>query len=242
MEKRKRLMKRLISSQVHVGISIEKGQNQLRPYRNHKRHGNAVRNREHTVEELGRVFRRIGKTREKGEKILFVGTSLKVARRREQEFQQDLPKKRKESHSILVVNKKWVSGLLTNHPTFQEYVKTYNAKPDELKTEKEKKWYRRHRKDREEWLSSTKIKRPGRVVFRNPVDHPIGVHEAYRCGIPTVGLRNTECKFVNERTYLLPANESEPMSQVVMGRRLKESLKKTYENRSREDEENAEEI
>jgi hypothetical protein len=124
--------------------------------------------------------------------------------------EEERPKLRQEEKKgkRVRVGRAWVSGRLTNHRKYVAYVKGYRAaekvrrrregrgytqgqgraiapRAQEERTKADR-WYAKHRKRREGWLSAEE-ERPGRIVFRNPAENEVGRHEARRCGVPTVG-------------------------------------------------------
>jgi small subunit ribosomal protein S2 len=231
-EKRKRRLKLRMNSQFHRGGEIEKRYPGMEEYIHSKRNGKLIRDMEKSVEQLVIVLNRIEKREKKNESVMVVGTTAELGRRRERICQDVDSKKR------IRVTRTWVSGMLTNYTNFQNYVQRFRGTKDERKSASEKRWYESHRKGREGFVvnphgrGEDKAKKksgstlPGLIVFRHPNDHGVGRKEARRCGIPTVGVVDSDCKYSERLTYPVPGNDESRVSQMRLMRRIKKVFMK----------------
>ena len=233
-ENRKRRLKLRINSQFHRGGDIEKRYPGMEEYIHSKRNGKLIRDIEKSVEQLVIVLNRIKKREEKNESVIVVGTTPELGRMRERICVDVDSKKR------IRVTRTWVSGMLTNYKHFRNYVLRYRGKNEEGKSGSEIRWYESHRKGREGFLGSgektkegsdrqmkkTGIALPGLIVFRHPNDHGVARKEARRCGIPTVGVVDSDCKYSERLTYPVPGNDESRVSQRTLRRRIKNGFLK----------------
>lgn len=87
------------------------------------------------------------------------------------------------------------------------------------------------------WLSgcltnARKPELPGLIVFRNPNDHGVGRKEARRCGVPTTGIVDSDCEYVDARTYPIPGNDESRAGQRRVTRRIRDTRKKGNETKT----------
>jgi len=232
-EQRKRRLKLRRKSQFHRGGEVEKRTPGREEYIHSKRNGKLIRDREKSVEQLVIVLNRIEKRKEKNESVIIVGTTAELGRLRERRF-TDL-----ESKKRIRVTRSWVSGMLTNYRNFQNYVLRLQGTKEERKTPAEKRWYESHRKGREGLVmdnqlggnQSRKKGLPGLILFRHPNDHGVGRKEARRCGIPTVGVVDSDCQYRERLTYPVPGNDESRVSQITLIRRVKKRFDEKESNR-----------
>ena len=220
-EKGKRRVKLRMNSQFHRGGEREKRHPGMEQYVHSKRNGKLVRDLEKSVEQLVIVLNRIEKRQKKNESVMVVGTTPELGRMRERVC-ADV-----DSNKRIRVTRTWMSGMLTNYTNFQNDVLRFKGTKEERKSASEKRWYESHRKGREGFvgLETGKGKKtgglPGLIVFRHPNDHGVGRKEARRCGIPTVGVVDTDCKYHDRLTYPVPGNDESRGSQRRIMRRRK---------------------
>lgn len=223
-ESRTRRRKLRRKNQFHRGGEAENRYPGIEEYIHSKRNGKLIRDMEKTLEQLGKVLKRIDKRAQKKEAVMVVGTTTELGRMRERRGEEVDGRKR------IRVTRTWVSGMLTNYRNFKNYVRRYKGKKETRRTPAEKRWYESHRKGREGWIGrkgeETKRKGeerilPSLIIFRHPNDHGVGRKEARRCGIPTVGRVDTDCKYRERRTYPIPGNDESRRSQMTRRRRIK---------------------
>jgi len=218
-EQRSIRLKLRINSQFHRGGDVEKRYPGMEEYVHSKRNGKVIRDREKSVEQLGIVLNRIEKREKKNESVIVVGTTAELGRLRERMCADVDAKKR------IRVTRTWVSGMLTNYRNFQNYVLRFKGTKEERRSASEKRWYESHRKGREGFVGrdseTTKKALPGLIIFRHPNDHGVGRKEAMRCGIPTVGVVDSDCKYSERLTYPVPGNDESRVSQMTLMRRIK---------------------
>ena len=220
---RNRRLKLRMNNQFHRGGEVEKMHPGIEIYVHSKRNGKLIRDREKTVDQLVIVLNRIENLLKNNESVIIVGTTSERGRLLERVY-ADV-----DSSKRIRVTRTWVSGIRTNYTNFQNYVLRFKATNEERKSHAEKRWYELNRKGREGMVgisdSNEKVEqkkeRPGLIVFRNPNDHVVGRKEALRCGIPTVGRVDTDCKYSERLTYPVPGNDDSRGSQRTMIRRIK---------------------
>jgi ribosomal protein S2 len=118
---------------------------------------------------------------------------------------------------------------LTNYTNFQKDRRRLKDTQEERKSYSDKRWYESHRKGREGLVLKTAAdgkrirskSRPGLVRFRHPNDHGVGRKEARRCGIPTVGVADSDCQYRERLTYAIPGNDESRVAQMTLMRRVK---------------------
>jgi len=182
-----------------------------------------VRNRRKSVEQLGSVFKRIRERKKENLPVMVVGTTAELGRLRERVC-QDV-----DSTKRMRVTRSWVSGMLTNYGEFQNFVMRLQGTKEERKTRSEKRWDESQRKGREGFVADPKLKGkearkaglPGLIIFRHPNDHGVGRKEASRCGIPTVGVADSDCQYRERLTYPVPGNDESREGLLTLVRRVK---------------------
>jgi len=192
-------------SDFHRGGEKAQRERGMEAYVYSRRKGKVRRDRDQTVEQRVIVLNRMEKRRKENQGIVVVGTSPELGRRRERMNREGKGKRKQREY----VTRGWVSGLLTN------YAKYASIQTEEGKT---------NRKVRK--------KLPGLIVFRHPNDHGVGRKEARRCGIPTAGIADSDCKYVERRTYPIPGNDDTRAGQ----RRVRRRIRKLCEERKGESE------
>lgn len=192
-ENRERRVKRRRESKFHRGGEKEQRAPGMERYVHSIRNGKVRRDRDYTVEQLVKVLNRIEKRREEDKKIRVVGTNQELGRRREGCRGGERKGKRKNRERV---TRGWVSGLLTN---YQKYMKNPRLRSEEGLVGKQ------DRRKEKNWKRMKEI--PGLIVFRHPNDHGVGRKEARRSGVPTVGIADSDCKYVDRRTYPVPGND-----------------------------------
>lgn len=225
MGNRKERIKLRRNNQFHRGGDVSNRHPGVEIYVHSKQDGKVIMDLNKTIDQLGIVLNRVEERNKKNESVILVGTSSEVGRMIERIYENVDENKR------IRVSRTWVSGIRTNYTNFKNYVIRFKATHDDRKTHAEKRWYELNRKNREGivGIKSTLGKRedrdtkgrPGLIVFRNPNDHIVGRKEALRCGIPTVGLVDGDCKYSEILTYPIPGNDDSRVSQITFMRRLK---------------------
>jgi ribosomal protein S2 len=185
-------LKRRTESKFHRGGKKEERQPGMEAYVHSRREGTVRRDRNQSVEQLVLVLNRVEKRRKEGKQILLVGTTPELGRLRERVGSK--PASGGNPGRLGYVTRGWVSGSLTNSGLV-----TRKAKGIPVKARGEL---------------------PGLIVFRHPNDHGVGRKEARRCGIPTVGIADSDCKYLDRLTYPVPGNDESRAGQRRVTRRL----------------------
>jgi len=205
-------------SQFHRGGEKAQREPGMEAYVYGRRKGKVRRDRDQSVEQLVIILNRMEKRRKEKKKILVVGTSPELGRMRERMNRERGKGERKNRE---YVTRGWVSGLLTNYAKY--------ARNQSRMGEREKKNLvgKQEANAKRNWKSMKE--RPGLIVFRHPNDHGVGRKEARRCGIPTTGIADSDCKYVDRRTYPIPGNDESRGGQRRVTRRIRKLCKEQRE-------------
>jgi ribosomal protein S2 len=193
-------------TQFHRGGDQGQREEEMIPYVHSRRKGKVRRDRDQTVEQLGILLNRVEKRRKEDQKILVVGTSPELGRRRERRNREKEGKRKNRNY----VTRGWVSGFLTNYAKYasRREVEETSRRVGKQDPSRKKGW-----KMVKEF--------PGLILFRHPNDHGVGRKEARRCGIPTAGIADSDCKYVDRRTYPIPGNDETREGQRRLRRRIR---------------------
>ena len=205
-------------SQFHRGGEKAQREPGMEAYVYSRRKGKVRRDRDQSVEQLVIVLNRMEKRRKENQKILVVGTSPELGRMRERMNREGGKGERKTRE---FVTRGWVSGLLTNYAKYAS-LPSMIADP-ETKTLVGK----QDPNAKTNWKIMKDL--PGLIVFRHPNDHGVGRKEARRCGIPTTGIADSDCKYVDRRTYPIPGNDDSRAGQRRVTRRIRKLCKEQSE-------------
>lgn len=200
-------------AQFHRGGKEEERRPGRERYVHSKRKGNLIRDRGKTVEQLVVARNRVDKRRKAQKTVMVVGTTPELGRLMERVLGGENGKGR------IRVSRSWISGMLTNYGKFRTDVLRRKGTKPERRTRSEKRWYDRKRKGREKYVDQNE--RPGMIRFRHPNDHGVGRKEAARCGIPTAGIVDTDCKYSERLRYPIPGNDESRRGQRRRRRRRK---------------------
>lgn len=196
---RKTRLKRRRKTQFHRGGKKEEREKGMEGYVHGRRKGQVRRDMQKTVEQLGIVRKRVEERKNQNRKIRVVGTTAELGRRRERMRGKKAKDQGEEKGRIEVVTRGWLSGSLTNTG--------YLNKSKNKSTEKEGKTQAL----------------PGLIRFRHPNDHGVARKEARRCGVPTAGIVDSNCKAVERRTYPIPGNDESRAGQRRRRRRIQKA-------------------
>jgi ribosomal protein S2 len=190
------------NSGFHRGGSRKERTDAMVSYVDSRQDGKVRRDRKQSRNQIGKVLNRAKERRKTGENVRVVGTKEELGRGRESRknyLEEDRVEKKGKR---LWRTRSWVSGRLTN-------VKNQSRKGQLELGRREK---------REGGSESSGL--PGLIVFRHPQDHGVGRKEARRCGIPTAGIADSDCKYVERLTYPIPGNDESRYGQRRLGRWL----------------------
>lgn len=193
---RKTRLKRRRKTQFHRGGKKEEREKGMEGYVHGRRKGQVRRDMQKTVEQLGIVRKRVEERKSQNRKVRVVGTTAELGRRRERRRGKEA-KEAKEEGKLEAVTRGWLSGSLTNTG------------------------YLNQAKGKEE----RKQEMPGLIRFRHPKDHGVARKEARRCGVPTAGIVDSNCKTVERRTYPIPGNDESRAGQRRRRRRVQKARK-----------------
>ena len=199
-------MKQLLEAGVHFGHQTRKWNPKMAPYIFTERNGIYIIDLQKTVEKVDQAYKVMRKVAETGKPVLFVGTKKQA--------QQAVIDEATRCGQYYVAER-WLGGMLTNHKTIANRIKTLNdiTKMEEdgtfeklskkevlkLKLEKEK---------LEKYLGGIKDMKgmPGALFVVDPKKEKIAVKEAKILGIPTIGIVDTNCD-PEDVDYPIPAND-----------------------------------
>jgi ribosomal protein S2 len=224
-------------SQFHRGGEVSKRHPGMTMDVHSKRNGKVVRDLNHAVDQLTVVLKRVENRVKTDATRMIVGTTPELGRRRE------LRCEGVDSTKRVRVTRTWISGMLTNYTSFQKDMRRLKETNEERKTYAEKRWYESHRKGREGMVvkrssDGKRVRstgRPGLVRFRHPNDHGVGRKEARRCGVPTVGVADSDCKYRDRLTYPIPGNDESRVAQMTLVMRVMKVLSGVSDGRVMKD-------
>ena len=199
-------MKQLLEAGVHFGHQTRKWNPKMAPYIYTERNGIYIIDLQKTVEKVDEAYEVMRKVAETGKPVLFVGTKKQA--------QQAIIDEAKRCGQYYVAER-WLGGMLTNHKTIANRIKTLNEinKMEEDGTfeklsKKEVLKLKLEAEKLEKYLGGIKEMKgmPGAIFVVDPKKERIAVKEARILGIPTIGIVDTNCD-PDDVDYPIPAND-----------------------------------
>ena len=199
-------MKQLLEAGVHFGHQTRKWNPKMAPYIYTERNGIYIIDLQKTVEKVDEAYEAMRKVAETGKPVLFVGTKKQA--------QQAIIDEAKRCGQYYVAER-WLGGMLTNHKTIANRIKTLN---DINKMEEDGTFEKLSKKEvlklkaeaekLEKYLGGIKEMKgmPGALFIVDPKKERIAVKEARILGIPTIGIVDTNCD-PEDVDYPIPAND-----------------------------------
>lgn len=221
------LISQMMSWGVHLGHhSSETAQSmkkQIWGYRSDK----AILNRSYTMRQRTKVTEVREGVIQKGGHVLIVATRPDLAIMAKgifgnKEGEGDIC----ESGLISRVTTRWLGGLLTNYTEFGKLMKVAQNKPDHLVSKAKKRRYFLHRKGRENRVHANSM--PSLIIFFHTNEHAVAIKEASLCGIPTVGIVDSNSQRADLLTYAVPGNDDGRESQFFFMSTLKKAMDSGY--------------
>lgn len=166
---------------------------------------------QYNIEHWATIKHIIIHTRRLGEDIIILGTCNEMSI-----LTNILLDARSRSYdgNVLVLDKGWVTGILTNKKTYREYAIGYMYTKAAL-TDKQIDWYETHRINIENWLLSKHHKLPSIRLVINAIESIVAMSEAKLCGVVTVGIN--ESKLLDQYLdYSRGGNNSSMVSQLII--------------------------
>jgi ribosomal protein S2 len=204
-------LKRRTETQVHRGGSQGQRHPGMEAYVHSRRGGKVRRDRNQTVEQLVILMKRREKRRREEKTLVVVGTTPELGRLRERRAKKPKPSRGgAKGEALVYLTRGWVSGSLTNSGW-------EGTKPNQGKGVGRR----------------TRGELPGLILFRHPNDHGVGRKEARRCGVPTAGLADSDCQYLERLTYPIPGNDESRAGQRRLRRRVEKLVEETQAQKGR---------
>lgn len=199
-------MKQLLEAGVHFGHQTRRWNPKMSEYIYTERNGIHIIDLQKTVKKAEEAYHFIRDIAAQGGSILFVGTKKQA---------QDSVREEAERCGMFYINNRWLGGTLTNFTTIRKRINrlyelekmqedgTFDLLPKKevakLKLEMEK---------LEKNLGGIKEMRhlPSCIFIVDPKKEHLAVKEAHRCGIPLVGIVDTNCD-PEEVDVVIPGND-----------------------------------
>jgi len=96
--------------------------------------------------------------------------------------------------NVIVLDKGWVTGILTNKKTYREYAMGYIYTKGAI-TDKQIEWYKIHRMNIESWLLSKHHKLPSVRLVIDSSRSVVARSEAKLCGLITIGIGDNDLSY-----------------------------------------------
>lgn len=199
-------MRQLLDAGMHFGHQTRRWNPKMRPYIHGDFNGIYLIDLVQSQRLIEDAYNFVGNVAARGGTILFVGTKKQA---------QDAIAENAGSVNMPYVKNRWLPGLLTNWKTISSRLERY----DELRRQKEEgqlellgtkeRQVRLHELEKlDESLGGVAgmQRLPDAVVVIDLKVEALAVKEARRCGIPVVGLVDTNCD-PNDADYVVPGND-----------------------------------
>lgn len=199
-------MKELLEAGVHFGHQVKRWNPKMKRYIFGERNGIYIIDLQKTLKGLEDAYSFVRDQAATGAGVLFVGTKKQA---------QDSIMEEAQRASAFYVNQRWLGGMLTNFTTVKKSIdrlkKLEAMKEDgtlQLLTKREASALEKEREKLAKNLSGIKDMKelPGIIFFIDPKKEKIGVAEAKKLSIPTVGVVDTNCD-PDEIDHVIPGND-----------------------------------
>jgi small subunit ribosomal protein S2 len=217
-------IRELLESGVHFGHQTRRWHPKMRRYIFGERDGIYIIDLQKTVVLLEQARRFAHDLAERGGTILFVGTKKQA---------KDAIKDVAEASGMLYVNERWLGGLLTNFHTISKRIERLhdlNRQAEEgqldLLPTKERMSMEAELRKLETNLSGVRNmdRLPDAVFVVDLKVEEIGVREARRLGIPTIGLVDSNCD-PEAVDYVIPGNDDAIRSCEIVIRTIGDAVR-----------------
>lgn len=210
-------LKELMAAGAHFGHKRERSHPKAKSYIYTLREGIYIIDLQKTQEQLEAALKAINDWAKEGKTILFVGTKPQAA---------DIVKQAAESVGMPYMTHRWPGGLLTNFDTVLQNLKQIAALEAQLASEQAANLTKK-----EKLVISEKIKKsnmtlhgirnlknlPDALFVVDVVTEATAVEEAYRLGLPIVGMTDTNAN-PGKIDFPIPANDDARKSiELIVG-------------------------
>jgi len=216
-------MRELLEAGVHFGHQTRRWNPKMRRFIFTERAGIYIIDLQQTQKRVEDAFVYARNVAERGGNVLFVGTKKQT---------RDAIAEHASRVNMPYVNHRWLGGLLTNYRTMQSRIQRMHDLR-RLRTEgqlellptKERMSILRELEKLETNLGGVAdMRRPPAVVFVVDLKkEALAVREARRCGIPVIGLVDTNCD-PDEADYVIPGNDDAIKSCALIVRALADGV------------------
>lgn len=215
MENNTSLQQQLMDAGVHFGHLRKKWNPKMLPYIFAEKKGIHIIDLNKTVDGLQEAAAAMKQIAKSGKKIMFVATKKQA-----KEIVTDCAKR----VNMPYVTERWLGGMLTNFSTIRKSVKKMQSIEKMLNdgtfdniTKKERLTLSRDKDKMEKVLGGiAQLSRVPAALFLVDIGHEhIGLAEAKRLGITTLGMVDTNCD-PNKVDYAIPANDDATKSIAII--------------------------
>lgn len=199
-------MKSLLESGVHFGHQVNKKNPKMDKYIFAERNGINIIDLQKTIVAIRAAYAATREVVSNGKSVLFVGTKKQA---------QETIQTEAERCGMFYVNHRWLGGMLTNFSTIKKSIaKLKSIEKMEVDgtfdnlTKKEVAELLHQKQKLEKNIGGVKEMKelPGIIFIIDTCKEDIAVHEAYRLGIPTIAVVDTNGD-PSKITYPIPGND-----------------------------------
>lgn len=199
-------LKDLMAAGVHFGHKKERSHPKSRVYTYVLREGIYIIDLQKTQEALEQALKAVSEMAKQGKTILFVGTKPQAA---------DLVKSAAEAAGMPYVTHRWPGGLLTNFETVLQNLKQLETLEAQLASDEATNMTKKEKRVMGDKVAKTaetlgglrNLRRlPDAMFVVDVVAEATAIAEAYRLGIPVIGLCDTNAN-PEKIDYPIPAND-----------------------------------
>ncbi len=239
-------MRQLLEAGVHFGHQTKRWNPKMAPYIFGSRNNIHILDLQKTVNNIKEAYNFVRDTVKEGKDILFVGTKKQA---------QEIVKEEAKRCNMPYISLRWWGGLLTNFDTIKKSIEKLKELEEitadldaTTLTKKEKTKLIKEKEKLSRPLSGIRDMNelPGAVYLIDPSFEETAVNEAYKLGIPIVGLVDSNCD-PDKITYIIPGNDDAIRSvklitniianAVIEGKNLREKEEISFEETVKEPEE-----
>ena len=199
-------MKEFLEAGVHFGHQTRRWNPKMKEYIYGERNGIYIIDLQKTLKLFREAAKFVSDLAREGKTILFVGTKRQA---------QEAIAEEAARCGMFYVNHRWLGGLLTNNATIQKSIQRLKELEEmskdgryELLPKKEVQKLERERKHLEQNLAGIKemVGLPDVLFVIDSHKEEIAVREAYKLGLPVVGVVDTNCD-PDLIDYVIPGND-----------------------------------
>ena len=205
-EKGDPIIQEMMEAGLHFGHRTSKTHPKMKPFITGVRNTVHIIDLEKTKEKLDKTVEYIGKLKEEGKTLLFVGTRVQ---------QQSLVQEIAKACSMPFVTERWIGGTFTNFNTiFKRIERLKELEGQQASGEWDEKYNKKEQLNLKEEISNLEAtfggikeltKVPDALFVCDLVVNAAAVREAKKIGIPVIAIADTDTN-PEDADYFIPAN------------------------------------